>query len=96
MKSIKRKQIKNGKKIKLYVSGLYGLFCSRLYKLEQDKKLAGKDRFIPVADVRKRMCSTFSAPEGVVVDTLAFLKDIGLIERCHLGIKLNFIVPENV
>lgn len=93
------KKTNNKKKINLFASGLYGLCCARLIELKKDKKIVDKegeeDRIIEIADVHKRLCSTFSAREEIINDALAFLKDTGLIERSNQGIKLNFQI-ENI
>ena len=84
----------NKKTTSLYATGLYGLCCCRLYQLMKDLKLDG-DKIVPIAEVYKRLCSSFSARKEIINETLAFLRDTGSIQRSNQGIKINFVV-ENI
>jgi len=63
--------------------------------IELKKSLKIREGFIPVSNVREKLCRNFSINKLELKEVLDFLANSGFIEISQIGIKLNFVLEND-
>jgi hypothetical protein len=74
--------------------GLYSAFFKKIWEIQQLPCYRRKG-FIPLSDVYKKLCISFSLKKAIVRETLLLLREFGFINIISFNkIKLNFEVED--
>lgn len=71
---------------------LYGTLLLRLYDLHMITPGATAGYFIPISSVRAKLGRGLSLKKRNIMELLYFLNDLGFIDICCKGIKLNYVI----